>query len=56
MTQDVLQSAWKVSLQEEMATDAAIKQEDIDQVVQWCRQQTYLPPVSGKIERIGVLF
>ncbi|KAI5695580.1 hypothetical protein M8J76_000089 [Diaphorina citri] len=46
MTQDVLQSAWKVSLQEEMATDPAIKQEDIDQVVQWCRQQTYLPPVS----------
>lgn len=44
----ILTTAWRVSLAQEMAEEPAIRPEDVARVVKWCKEQAYLPPVSGE--------
>uniref|UniRef100_A0A8D8W8A6 Alpha-tocopherol transfer protein n=1 Tax=Cacopsylla melanoneura TaxID=428564 RepID=A0A8D8W8A6_9HEMI len=53
VSQELLQTAWQVSLEDELAKEPNIKKEDIAAVVDWCREQMYLPPVS---EHTAALF
>ncbi|KAI5722744.1 hypothetical protein M8J76_012958 [Diaphorina citri] len=55
ISQSLLQTAWKVPLEEEMRRFPELKQEDIDTVLEWCRQQPHLPQVSAHTAALFLL-